>query len=138
MFPCVRMLMIVCLILSRRYLLHPFSIATTLAKSTIIFSNLFVALAIFSATSGEEMTLLYISLLPTNLITRKIRFPPLDSFLSLTRHPSLALPSSPSSAFSSSPRKEKQRIKNDNSEHRYDRIWSASNTCTVPCELVIG
>lgn len=35
-----------------RYLVHPFSLGTTLARSTIVFSNFFVALAISSAMSG--------------------------------------------------------------------------------------
>lgn len=34
------------------YLLHPFGIATQLARSTIVFSNFFVALAIASALAG--------------------------------------------------------------------------------------
>ena len=40
------------LLLARRYMLHPFAITTTLARSSIAFSNLFLALALDTALGG--------------------------------------------------------------------------------------
>lgn len=37
-----------------RYLLHPFGLATQVARSTIVFSNLFIALAVASALYGQS------------------------------------------------------------------------------------
>lgn len=39
----------------RRYMLHPFAIVTTLARSSIAFSNLFLALALDTALGGTSV-----------------------------------------------------------------------------------
>lgn len=36
-----------------RFLYHPFSILTSLSESTVVFSNLFVAMAIAAAFDGQ-------------------------------------------------------------------------------------
>ncbi|GAA5869291.1 hypothetical protein JCM16303_000417 [Sporobolomyces ruberrimus] len=42
------------------YLLHPFAIATTLARSSVVFTNLFLALALESAVSGSLLSSVFL------------------------------------------------------------------------------
>ncbi|GAA5938288.1 GPI-anchor transamidase subunit GAB1 [Sporobolomyces koalae] len=49
------------------YLLHPFSIATTLARSTVVFPNLFLALALESAVSGSLVSAAFLLSFATHL-----------------------------------------------------------------------
>ncbi|GAA6020393.1 hypothetical protein JCM11491_000335 [Sporobolomyces phaffii] len=49
------------------YLLHPFAIATTLARSSVVFSNLFLALALESAVSGSLLSAVFLLSFATHL-----------------------------------------------------------------------
>ncbi|GAA5946675.1 hypothetical protein JCM3765_000345 [Sporobolomyces pararoseus] len=49
------------------YLLHPFAIATTLARSSVVFSNLFLALSLESAVSGSLLSAVLLLSFATHL-----------------------------------------------------------------------
>jgi phosphatidylinositol glycan class U len=79
-----------------RYLLHPFAIATNLARSTVVFSNLFLALSLESAISGERPSTLSPNLAPltdrllSGSLLSAVFFLSFATHLSL--HPLLLLP----------------------------------------------
>lgn len=57
MVPCIAMRKELRPSALRSYMLHPFAIATTLARSSIAFSNLFLALALNTALDGRHLLL---------------------------------------------------------------------------------
>ncbi|GAA5972622.1 hypothetical protein JCM21900_006765 [Sporobolomyces salmonicolor] len=71
------------------YLLHPFSVATTLARSSTVFSNLFLALALESAVAGSLLSSVFLLSLATHLSLYPILLlPPLLVFAHRMRSPS--------------------------------------------------
>ncbi|CEQ42911.1 SPOSA6832_04791, partial [Sporobolomyces salmonicolor] len=74
--------------LRRSYLLHPFSVATTLARSSTVFSNLFLALALESAVAGSLLSSVFLLSLATHLSLYPILLlPPLLIFAHHMRSP---------------------------------------------------
>ncbi|GAA6007198.1 hypothetical protein JCM10207_001543 [Rhodosporidiobolus poonsookiae] len=58
------------------YLFHPFSLLTTLARSSVVFSNLFVALALESALSGSLIPAVFFLSLATHFSLYPLLFLP--------------------------------------------------------------
>lgn len=93
------------------YLLHPFAVGTSLARSTIVFNNFFIALAVSSALEGEiSVAQAHRASLELNAdLMRPRSLPPLlrrprrrrsltSGVLPFHRHPSFSLPCPPPSS----------------------------------------
>ncbi|BGP19077.1 hypothetical protein JCM10213_006656 [Rhodosporidiobolus nylandii] len=77
------------------YLFHPFSIATTLARSSVVFSNLFLALALESALAGSLLPAVFLLSFATHFsLYPLLLFPPLILLAHQCAPPSSAVPSS--------------------------------------------
>ncbi|GAA5898793.1 GPI-anchor transamidase subunit GAB1 [Sporobolomyces salmoneus] len=73
------------------YLLHPFSVATNLARSTVVFSNLFLALALESAISGSLLSAVFLLSFATHLRLHPVLLlPPLVLLANHMQNPSAA------------------------------------------------
>ncbi|GAA5995857.1 GPI-anchor transamidase subunit GAB1 [Rhodotorula paludigena] len=83
------------------YLFHPFAIATTLARSTTSFSNLFLALALSSAVEGSLITAAFHLSLATHLsLYPVLLLPPLILVVHLATNSPASSERAPRSRFS--------------------------------------